>query len=280
MTVNDCRSRQGDREITSSVDGFAGRTRDGAPGQRGWTGVPQRTLDELHRRYAAHGDPCDREQLALLYDGFALRLARRFGSRREQFEDLAQVARLGLLQALDRFDPARGRPFLAFARVTIQGQLKRHIRDTTWKLRVPRSLQEHFLEVVRAADDLSAELGRSPADTEVAARCRLSDEQVAEARGLGAHQWPMSLSLPGRPGPDLEPGDSDTRFSVVEDRALVSALLTSLSEHERYVVELRFGEGLAQHEIAAKLGVSQMTISRLLTRVLDRLRCLAVAAAV
>lgn len=211
------------------------------------------------------------------YDDFAVSLARRFGSRREAPEDLAQVARVGLLHALDRFDPARERPFMAFARVTILGELKRHARDHTWPMRVPRSLQEGYLEVIRAVDDLTGELGRSPQISEVAGRCGLGEEEVLEAIELGAARHPASLDLPDRDGRGrrFDPPVDDHTFDGAEARTLIDALVARLPERQREVIRLRFSEQLTQTELAARLGVSQMYVSRLLARTLTRLRTFA-----
>jgi RNA polymerase sigma-B factor len=130
----------------------------------------------LHADFALHKDPYSRAELVTHYDNLALSLARRFPSRREAREDLIQVARIGLIHAVDRFDPSRNRPFVAFARATIMGELKRHLRDHTWGMRVPRSLQEHYLDVVPIVEDLTQELGRSPRIPEVAARVGLTEE--------------------------------------------------------------------------------------------------------
>jgi RNA polymerase sigma-B factor len=228
--------------------------------------------EELHRRFAVTRDRAQRDELAVIYDGFAVSLARRFPSRREQFEDLAQVARLGLLKALERFEPDRGQSFMGFAGATISGELKRHIRDKTWSMRIPRSLQEHYLSVVRAADDLAHELRRSPTIAELAERCALSEEQVLEAMELGVNQRPASLDAPTGSGHLLDPGTGDVGFAAIENRELALVLMASLSERDRRMLELRFREGLTQREIAVRMGISQMQVSRLLARVLERLR--------
>jgi RNA polymerase sigma-B factor len=251
-----------------------------APGTclyRGARPAPRPETDRLtwlHTEYATTRRPALRAELLAAYDGFALGLARRFPSRREGPEDLGQVARIGLLKALDRFDPAWGRPFTAFARATIVGELKRHVRDCTWSMRVPRSLQEHYLVVVRALDELTQELGRSPRIAEVAARAGLSEEQVLEAMELGGAQRPLSLDVPVGEGDGrlLEPGGEDGAYGAVEGRALIDTLFARLSERERQVLQMRFGDELTQAEIAKHIGVSQMYVSRLLTRTLVRLR--------
>jgi RNA polymerase sigma-B factor len=237
-------------------------------------GEDAKPLLALHVEYAQRHDPALRTELAAAYDSFALSVARHFRSRREGREDLAQVAWIGLLYALDRFEPGRELPFIPFARATIVGELKRQIRDRTWSMRVPRSLQEHYLVVVRVLEELTQELGRSPRIPELAARAALTDEQVLEAIELGESQRPLSFDAPlgDTDGPPLDPASEDRQFGAVERRALLDALLARLSQRERRVLHLRFVEELTQAEIAKQLGVSQMNVSRLLARILARLR--------
>lgn len=234
-------------------------------------------LDKLHALFAATRDDGVRAELAAAYDSFAVKMARRFPSRRETFEDLVQVARIGLLHALDRYEPDRGRPFLVFARVTISGELRRHVRDHTWGMRVPRSLQERYLEVVRAVDDLTQSGGRSPRIDEIVARVGLSDEDVLEAMELGRAQRPLSFDAPaaGDDAPVLEPGTEDAGFAGVDQSDLLSGLVARLPERERLILRLRFAEEMTQAQIAARLGVSQMYVSRLLARTLTRMRSVA-----
>lgn len=234
-------------------------------------------LEDLHRIYARTRDPRVREKLITHYDDLALSLVRQFRTRRESFDDLAQVARIGLLHAVDRFDPDRGRPFGGFARVTITGELKRHVRDKTWAMRVPRSLQENYLVVVRAADELTARLGRSPRIPELAEACGLNEEEVLEAMDLGRQQRPVSFDVPdvdGSPRP-MEPGVVDPHLEHVENRSLAASLLARLPARERTILELRFVQGKTQLEIAEEIGMSQMYVSRLLARILDRMRAVA-----
>jgi RNA polymerase sigma-B factor len=232
------------------------------------------TLPELHLRYAATRCPAVEERLMAVYDGFALAIARRIASRRERREDMGQVARLALLLALRRFDPDRGRPFPVFARLTIEGELKRHVRDRTWSMRVSRGAQERYLAVIRADDDLRLELGRPPRIREIAAYLSLSDEQVLGSMELANDQHVLSLDAPtaGTDGVSLDPGVIDASFSSVENRAVLDSLLRRLSEREREVLRLRFSEELTQSQIGVRLGVSQMYVSRVLTRTLARLR--------
>jgi RNA polymerase sigma-B factor len=231
-------------------------------------------LLEMLTKYAYTRDPELRDALLAAYDGFAVTLARKFPSRREAPEDLAQVARIGLLHALDRFEPGRGRPFTTYARATILGELKRHIRDRTWSMRVPRSLQENYLAVVRVVDELTQTLGRSPSIPEIAERAGLSEDNVLEAMELGSAQRPLSFEIPSI-DPDsraIDPGMDEPAFRSVDTRALLGVLLARLPERDRRILGLRFVDQLTQAEIAERMGVSQMYISRLLARTLARMR--------
>jgi RNA polymerase sigma-B factor len=236
---------------------------------------------QLHEAYAATGDPAIRAELMASYDGFARSMALKF-RHRESVDDLMQVARIGLLHAIDRFDPALGRPFPLFARITITGELKRHIRDKTWAMRVPRSLQEDYLNVMRAVDELTAERSDSPSMEALAARCGMSVERVVEALELRVSQRALSIDVPtgaGSDDPVIELGQEDVGFRQLENRELLAHLLGRLPERDRRIVELRFIDELTQSEIAAQVGVSQMCVSRVLARTLGRLRLWARTAA-
>ncbi len=229
---------------------------------------------QLHEAYAATGDASIRAELMASYDGFARSLALKF-RHRESVDDLMQVARIGLLHAIDRFDPSLGRPFPLFARITITGELKRHIRDRTWGMRVPRSLQEDYLNVMRAVDELIAEQSDSPSMEALAARCEMSVERVVEALELRVSQRALSIDGPAGAGTDepiLELGKEEIGFQQLENRQLLAQLLGRLPERDRRILELRFIDELTQSEIAAEVGVSQMCVSRVLARTLGRLR--------
>jgi len=229
---------------------------------------------QLHETYAATGDPAVRAELMASYDGFARSLALKF-RHRESIDDLVQVARIGLLHAIDRFDPELGRPFPLFARITITGELKRYIRDRTWSMRVPRSLQEDYLNVMRAVDELTAESSSSPSMQALADRCGLSVERVVEAQELRVSQRTLSIDGPAVPGSDepyVELGREDLAFRSLENRDLLASLLDRLPRRDRRIVELRFFDELTQSEIADTVGVSQMCVSRVLARTLGRLR--------
>jgi RNA polymerase sigma-B factor len=228
----------------------------------------------LHETYAGTGDLAVRAELMESYDGFARSLALKF-RHRESVDDLMQVARIGLLHAIDRFDPSLGRPFPLFARITVTGELKRHIRDRTWAMRVPRSLQEDYLNVMRAVDELTAEQSESPSMEALAERCQMSVERVVEAMELRISQRALSIDAPvgaATDDPFIELGQEDVGFRQLENRQLLTHLLGRLPERDRRILELRFIDEMTQSEIAAEIGVSQMCVSRVLARTLGRLR--------
>ncbi len=213
--------------------------------------------------------PTEREEMAIRHLPLAHHLARRY-SRRADFDDLYQVASFALLKAIDRFDPDRGLAFTSFAVPTIVGELKRYFRDHGWAVRVPRDLQELKLRVDRATESLTSTLGRSPTPGELAAETGASVEQVLEALAARTAHYPDSLDRPVDEDSDeafgLSVGGEDPDFGRAEDAADVKRLMRSLSEREREILRLRFEEDLTQAEIADKLGLSQMHISRLIRR--------------
>jgi RNA polymerase sigma-B factor len=229
-------------------------------------------------RYHREGDPAAREQLVERFLPLARQLARRYQRGGEQLDDLIQVASLGLLKAIDRFDPARETAFSSFAVPTILGELKRHFRDKGWSVRVPRDLQEMAVRVDRIADEMSREVGRAPTPGEIAQRTGASLEQVLEAREASAAYRAVSLDRPR--SDDEEDGDSyadafgveDPGFRLAEDAATVDRLMRVLSDREREVLRLRFEEDLTQSEIGQRVGVSQMHVSRLIRQSIARLR--------
>jgi RNA polymerase sigma-B factor len=229
--------------------------------------------------YHREGDPAAREQLVTRFLPLARQLTRRYQRGGEQLDDLVQVASLALLKAIDRFDPGRETAFSSFAVPTIVGALKRHFRDTSWSVRVPRDLQELAVKVDRVADDMSRELGRAPTADEVAERTGTTLEQVLEAREASAAHRAVSLDRP-RTDDEEEDGGSyreavgadDPGFGRAEDAAIVERLMRVLSDREREVLRLRFEEDLTQSEIGARIGVSQMHVSRLIRQSIARLR--------
>jgi RNA polymerase sigma-B factor len=234
----------------------------------------RRLLVRLHQ----HGDPAAREALVDRFLPLARQLARRYQHGGEHLDDLIQVASLGLLKAIDRFDPARETAFSSFAVPTILGELKRHFRDKGWSVRVPRDLQELAVRVERVSDELSRELGRAPSVAEIAERIGTTAEQVLEAREASAAYRAVSLD---RPRDDEEEGDAgmadtfgveDPGFGVAEDAATVERLMRVLTDREREVLRLRFAEDLTQSEIGERVGVSQMHVSRLIRHAVAQLR--------
>jgi RNA polymerase sigma-B factor len=236
-------------------------------------------------RYHRTGDLKAREELAERFLPLARELARRYSYTDEAFDDLIQVASLGLLKALDRFDPDRGAKFTTFATPTILGELKRHFRDKGWALHVPRDLQERSLAVSGEAEALAKRLGRSPKPREVAEVLGWSVEEVLEAQQAAASYEAASLDAPaaredgeGAAVIDLL-GEDDSAYDLVEERDAIARTWNVLPEIERSVLELRFTHDLNQREIGERLGYSQMHISRLLRRALSRLEEAAVTAA-
>jgi RNA polymerase sigma-B factor len=201
-------------------------------------------------------------------------LARRFRDRGEALPDLVQVATIGLIKAVDRFDPARGVEFAAFATPTIAGEIKRHFRDRAWAVRVPRKLQEQKAAVSRATTSLFQTLGRSPTVSELATHTALSEEQVLESLEIHAY---ATVSLDAEPAGDAVPlsevlGELDAALEKVEYREALRPMLEQLGDRERQILLLRFFAGMTQSEIASEVGISQMHVSRLLARTLARLR--------
>jgi RNA polymerase sigma-B factor len=234
----------------------------------------RRLLVRLHE----HGDPAAREALVQRFLPLARQLARRYQHGGEQLDDLVQVASLGLLKAIDRFDPARETAFSSFAVPTILGELKRHFRDKGWSVRVPRDLQELAVRVDRVTDELSRELGRVPSVAEIAERIGTTVEQVLEAREASAAYRAVSLD---RSRDEDEEGDGgmadsvgfeDPGFDVAENSATVERLMRVLTDREREVLRLRFAEDLTQSEIGVRIGVSQMHVSRLIRHAVAQLR--------
>jgi len=237
---------------------------------------------ELLLRWQQHGDALVRDQLVERFMPLARSLARRYGRSSEPFEDLLQVASMGLLKALDRFDPERGNPFPSFAVPTILGEMRRYFRDSGWALHVPRGMQERALKVRDAQDRLANELGHAPTVGHLAEYLELDTEEVVEAlQAIQAYEA-LSLDAPTR-GASAEDevmtfgdavGADDERFELVELDATVTAALEHVPARERLILRMRFVEDLTQTEIAARVGISQMQVSRLLRRSLDRLRAL------
>src|SRR5690606_29523363 len=230
---------------------------------------PDRT--ELRRQAIEHGMP------------LARRLARRFRDRGEPGEDLAQVAMVGLVNAIDGYDPGRGCEFAGYATPTIVGELRRYFRDKGWRIRVPRRLQELRLRVNQASAELSQTRAATPTIADIANHLSVPESEVAEAVEAGMLYQPLSLSGPGLPGGPLDRedplGSDDPAIDVVEQRESVRPLLATLSERERDILRMRFFGEMTQSQIADRLGISQMHVSRLLARTLGGFRAALAAAA-
>jgi len=230
--------------------------------------------EELRRKfleYATSRDRALRDDLVTAHMGLAEYLARRFTNRGEPLDDLVQVAALGLLKAVDRFDPERGLEFSTYATPTIVGELKRHFRDKGWAVRVPRRVQELHLRLGSVVSILSQELGRSPT-----IGAAVSEEEVLEAIEAGHAYRFTSLDAPAGNDDEMslsaELGAEDQGLIDSEHRVTLSPLIAQFPPRERMILHLRFFEGLTQSEIAARLGISQMHVSRLLARALAQLR--------
>ena len=229
---------------------------------------------ELLRRWHAHRDADAREQVTERLLPLAHGLARRYANRGEPLDDLEQVACVGLLKAIDRFDPGRAVKFTTFAVPTIAGELKRHFRDRGWMLRVPRDVQELTVRLAHEREVLTNELGRAPRVEELARGAGTSVEQAIEAMNAADAYRAHSLDEPRDDG--TEPLESiacaEEGFERAEERFLLERGLGALPAREREILRLRFAEGLTQREIAATVGVSQMHVSRLIRRSVDTLR--------
>jgi RNA polymerase sigma-B factor len=238
--------------------------------------VPAST--ELFRRWTEYGDRRARDQLIERFLPLARKLARRYASSGEPFEDLVQVASLGLVKAVERFDPGRGFAFTSYAVPTIVGELKRYFRDSSWALHVDRAAQERARRISEAQQLLSASLGRPPTVGELAQYLELSEEEVLDGLQTAEAYDTVSLDAPVGGNADLAPsrlealGDDDGRLGLIDDQATIFAAARHLPHRERQALYLRFSEDLTQTEIAERIGVSQMQVSRLLRRSLQRLR--------
>jgi len=240
-------------------------------------GVPDVELRQKFESYARTRDPSLRAEIVQAYLPLAALLAARYGRRKGSHEDLQQAANMALVGAIDRFDPGRGSAFSTFAWTTIAGELKHYLRDRSWGLRVPRRVQEQYLVTARAADDLHQERGRAPTVAELSDRTGLDHEATIEALEVRSAHQVGSLDAPGQQGEPAawSSGASDPGFEQAEERDLLRRLLARVSEDERELLRLRFYEQLSQSDIAARIGVSQMHVSRLLGSLLARMRSMA-----
>jgi len=237
-----------------------------------------RTDRDLLRRYHDRGDLEARERLIEQYLPLVRSLARRYANRGEQLEDLVQVGCIGLIKAIDRFDVERGVELTTYATPNIIGEIKRHFRDKGWSVRVPRGLQELNVRLSQLLEQLTIQLERSPTIAELAKAAGVDEEQVLEALESGQAYTTVSLSATAGHGDDgdLDPleslGTLEHEYEVSEDRAVLAPGLKALDERERRIIHLRFWEGLTQSQIAQQVGISQMHVSRLIRRSLEKVR--------
>lgn len=233
---------------------------------------------ELFRRFKEEGDMDAREKLVMSHLNLVRFIANKFKNRGEPIDDLIQVGYLGLLKAIDRFDPSRGLEFTTFATPTIMGEIKRHFRDKGWSVRVPRRLQELSAKVNQATDTLTSQLQCSPTIAEIADYLDATVDEVLEAMESSSAYSSVSLEAPSGADDDDTPSvidryateDSDLAFT--DDRIIIEEALASFSPRERDVIEMRFLKGMTQIEIAEKLGISQVQVSRLLRRTLKKIQ--------
>ena len=232
----------------------------------------------LLRRYHEQGDLQAREQLIEQYMSLVRSLARRYSYRGEQLDDLVQIGAIGLIKAIDRFDLDRGVELTTYATPNIIGEIKRHFRDKGWSVRVPRGLQELNVQLSRLVEQLTVQLSRSPTIPELAKAAGVEEEEVLEALESGRAYTSLSLSVGGGGGDDddLDPleslGTEEHQYEVSEDRAVLAPGFKALDERERKILQLRFFEGLTQSQIAQQVGISQMHVSRLIRRSLEKIR--------
>ena len=233
----------------------------------------------LLRRYHVDGDLAAREELIERYMSLVRSLARRYSYRGEQLDDLVQIGAIGLIKAIDRFDVGRGVELTTYATPNIIGEIKRHFRDKGWSVRVPRGLQELNVQLSRLIEQQTVELGRSPTIAELAKAAGVEEEEVLEALESGRAYTSVSLSAvsggqdeEGELDPLESLGAEEPQYEVSEDRAVLAPGFRVLDERERRILHLRFFKGLTQSQIAQQVGISQMHVSRLIRRALEKIR--------
>jgi RNA polymerase sigma-B factor len=231
---------------------------------------------ELLRRYHEQGDVSAREQLVERHLPLVRSLARRYAGRGESLEDIEQVGAIGLIKAIDRYELARDVALTTYATPNVVGEIKRHFRDRGWTIRIPRALQELNVKMSGAVERLTVSLGRSPTISELATELDATPEQVLEAVEAGSAYSPVSLSASPGTEDDLDLmeviGEEDSGFARTDDRASLEPALGELPERERRILRMRFEEGLTQTQIAERVGLSQMHVSRLIRRSLEDMR--------
>jgi RNA polymerase sigma-B factor len=237
-----------------------------------------RETEALLATYRREPDPVVLEELVTRFEPLARSVARRYHARGEPLEDLTQVAMVGLLKAIERFDPDRGFAFSSYAMPTMLGELKRYFRDSAWAVHVPRGVKERAVELSRTTDELASKLGRSPSLTELAEALGATEEQTLEA----IEAYHARHAAPLDPGSDdddtavLSPaqllGAEDERLEQAEYLSMIAAGVETLSDTDRLILFLRFGRDLTQSEIARRIGTSQMQVSRLLRAAIEKIR--------
>src|SRR5256884_2013492 len=262
---------------SSAKTGAGSSSRSASRRRKARSDVTEKSDKALLRRYHEEGDLAAREQLIEQYMSLVRSLARRYSYRGEQFEDLVQIGAIGLIKAIDRFDLERGVELTTYATPNIIGEIKRHFRDRGWSVRVPRGLQELNIQLSRLLEELTVQLSRSPTIPELAAAAGAQEEEVLEALESGRAYSSLSLSSGGGDGEDdLDPlesiGTEEHQYEVSEDRAVLAPGFKALDERERKILQLRFFEGLTQSQIAQQVGISQMHVSRLIRRSLEKIR--------
>ena len=270
-------ARDAAAEARAAARAAARATRDLPATPKGKLAWDKARTRELFSLYKDKGDEAARDELIMSHLNLVRFLASKFKNRGEPLDDLIQVGTIGLIKAIDRFDPSRGLEFTTYATPTILGEIKRHFRDKGWSIRVPRRLQELSAKVNQATDELTKELQRSPSTEEVAAKLGVSVDEVLEAmESSGAYS-----SVPLEAGSsDEEDGPAiidhyasvDENLAASDDRMVIEDTIRDFSPREREVIRMRFVEGLTQVEIAKRLGVSQVQVSRLLRRTLKKVQ--------
>ena len=254
------------------------RQRAKRPPREGKAAWDKERTRELFRLYKEDGDEEARDQLIVSHLNLVRFLASKFKNRGEPLDDLVQVGTIGLIKAIDRFDPARGLEFTTFATPTIMGEIKRHFRDKGWSVRVPRRLQELSAKVNQTTDDLTRELQRPPSVAEVAERLGASVDEVLEAMESSTAYSAVPLEGTGNDADDDAPSvldhyaSEDGELAALDDRMVIEDAIKSFAPREQEAVRMRFEQGLTQVEIAEKMGISQVQVSRLLRKVLKQIQ--------
>jgi RNA polymerase sigma-B factor len=252
---------------STSVHGFQVRPDDDAAVE---------IVEQWFHTFASTRDPDVRERIITAYLGLADRLAERYrGNRTMPLEDLRQTARLGLIKAVDRYEPNRANPFVPYAVATVVGEIKRYLRDASWRLHVPRGIKDLALRLCRAVDELPQALGHSPTVAELAEHLNASEEEILEAIEVAQTRFAPSLDQPAGEDGDAVLGDfvpEQDGGEEPEDLLVLPDLVAKLPERERMIVRLRYVDELSQDQIAARVGISQMHVSRLLRKALERMR--------